>query len=207
MIISCFGLQSFIVTLPTVISNSEHLIPNSIPWLSIFERAYEKPYLLQKILLEYNLSPAELLQVSIKPQQKSEPYCRKILFKDSTIEVMLANWAFNATASPHNHGASQGLIWFAQGDFYEQHFLFNNQRLTPNGDPIDYRENSVVRVDTLDIHSCCPVKTGLSLHLYCPPIHGMRVWDIINKRTLEVEANCGAWIPEDQKLILKEAIW
>ena len=180
---------------------------DSIPWLSIFNLCYDNPQHLGSTLIRYGISAAELLKISEKPIHPSEPYGRKILFKDSKIEVMLAQWSYQAMAHPHNHGHSQGLIWFAFGDFFEQHFLFRDQNLIPQGEPLFYKEGAVAKVIENDIHSCCPVTEGLSLHLYTPPIDQMKVWDSINKKTLTLANQCGAWIPENNHLILNSTSW
>lgn len=180
---------------------------NPIPWVEIFHQAYENPGLLRDSLSHLNFDPATLLKLSIQSTTSTEAYGRKILYKDSNIEVMLARWSFQAMAQPHNHGHSKGLIWFVMGNFFEQQFLFKNRELKPKADPNPYFENQVVRVGEDDIHSCCPQTTGLSLHLYVPPIKEMRVWDQLNKKTLVVADNCGAWIPSDSNLIIKEIPW
>ncbi len=43
----------------------------------------------------------------------------------------------------------------------------------------------------------------LTLHLYAPPISGMKVYDLEKCAACVVSDDCGAWWPEDQKQRLK----
>lgn len=175
--------------------------------MKIFHQAYENPSSLRDSLRQLNFDSSTFLNLSIPSTQSTEAYGRKILYKDSNIEVMLARWSYQSMAQPHNHGHSKGLIWFVLGNFFEQQFLFRNGELKPKAEPTPYIENQVARVETGEIHSCYPQTTGLSLHLYMPPIKEMKVWDRINKKTLIVADNCGAWIPTNPKLIINEIPW
>jgi len=178
-----------------------------IPWLDVFNQSYIYPEHLPNILAKYNLSLKALLALRKNSTDAFEPYGRKIIYKDHRIEVMLACWSYQAMALPHNHGNSKGLIWFVQGDFTEQHYIFNHNHLQKITQAFYYQENSVVRISENEIHSCCPDSTGLSLHIYSPPITNMKVWDEENKQTLTVAPECGAWVPENKNLILSEVKW
>ncbi len=187
---------------------ASRLVPYSdLPWLSLFNQTIDQPQNFPALLTSYGVDIAMLSSIAEKPNDVSEAYGRKVLFKNNEIEVMLASWAFHAMALPHNHGASKGLIWFAEGDFSEQHYRFQNGELHKQGPAVKFGENQVVRVDSNDIHSCRPEKTGLSLHIYSPPIEQMKVWDLDSKRTLTVSDNCGAWIPKNLNLIVSETAW
>jgi cysteine dioxygenase len=135
-----------------------------------------------------------------------EPYGRRVLFSSPESEVMLATWTEAAECSPHDHGFSNGLVWLVTGRFIENHYFFDGSlRL------IDSRAHnelsSIVSVDQRDIHSMYAPRGGISLHLYNPPIHKMKVYDSLNRRTLTVNDECGAWIPVDQKLIVDVNSW
>jgi predicted metal-dependent enzyme (double-stranded beta helix superfamily) len=186
----------------------KHLLSiQDLDWTEIFELCIDIPHLLPKHLESLGISLQVLQRWAAPSPVNGEPYSRKILFKATHIEVMLATWSNKAISSPHNHGSSQGLIWFAQGSFSEQSYSFKNQNLDPIGKAVHFSENTVVKVNSGDIHSCGPEADGLSLHLYAPPIHKMRVWDISQKRTLTVANESGAWIPSDSQLILSSANW
>lgn len=177
-----------------------------LPWLKIFSQTIDQPQSLPAALAEHGLTLDQLFLFSKKSEDASEPYGRKLLFNNDEIEVMLACWSEKAAASPHNHGHSQGLIWFARGYFSEQHFRFQDRELKKT-ELRQYPEGHVVRVDGNDIHSCSPNETGLSLHIYSPPIHQMKVWDAKHRKTLIVADHCGAWVPKNKELILSETAW
>lgn len=180
---------------------------NEIPWLKIFNQTMDQPQALPAVLAGYGIDTYHLASVAQKSTDLSEAYGRKVLFQSHDVEVMVALWSYQAMAAPHNHGASKGMIWFVQGNFSEQQYRFQNRSLIQHEAPQFYQENQVVTVDFNDIHSCCPETVGLSLHIYCPPIHKMKVWDLANKRTLTVADNCGAWVPRNPNLILSETAW
>ncbi len=180
---------------------------SKIPWLNIFNQTIDQPETLPVLLGNHGVKAFHLAKLAKESLNATEAYGRKIIFKNDEIEVMLAKWSFKAMAAPHNHGSSKGLIWFAQGNFQEQHYQFKNKNLMQVDRAQFYFENQVVTVEQSDIHSCQPETVGVSLHIYSPPIHDMKVWDSEKKRTLIVADNCGAWIPENKDLIISEKIW
>lgn len=180
---------------------------SEIPWLKVFNQTIDQPQTLPALLAEYGVDAFHLAKLAKKSPNSNEAYGRKVLFKNQEIEVMVAEWSYKAMAAPHNHGTSQGLIWFARGDFYEQHYRFQNRDLVEIEKPQFFKENQTAAVGSSDIHSCSPATTGLSLHIYSPPIHKMKVWDQKSKRTLTVADECGAWVPDDPAFILAESVW
>jgi hypothetical protein len=48
---------------------------------------------------------------------------------------------------------------------------------------------------------------GVSLHVYVPSITAMAVFDRERRETLVLDDDCGAWIPEDPKLIRGRTAW
>lgn len=180
---------------------------SEVPWVKIFTQTIDQPQALPAVLAGYGIDAFRLAEIAQDSPHASEAYGRKVLFKNEEVEVMLAKWTYQSMAAPHNHGTSQGLIWFAQGNFREQHYHFKNHALTQEQSSQIYSENEVVTVEPNDIHSCQPETVGLSLHIYSPPIHHMKVWDQEKKRTLTVADECGAWIPENKNLIVSEKNW
>jgi hypothetical protein len=57
--------------------------------------------------------------------------------------------------------------------------------------------------------STTPMRTsgGLTLHVYVPGVHAMRVYDRASRATLEVADGCGAWVPADHSLIVRRWPW
>lgn len=176
-------------------------------WLEIFDQCIDHPTVLPNRLESLGVTVSILKTLAAPRPVSGEPYSRKILFKSKDMEVMIANWSMKTVSSPHNHGASRGLIWFVDGSFAEQNFIFRNQDLVHVDDSVLYKENSVVKVVSSDIHSCGPESEGISLHLYSPPINKMKVWDCDQRRTLTVADDCGAWVPSNSQLILSSVNW
>jgi hypothetical protein len=57
------------------------------------------------------------------------------------------------------------------------------------------------------IHDLHAYDDGLSLHVYVPRIHGMRVYDRMSRATLRVADDCGAWVPRRPEAILERRPW
>lgn len=134
------------------------------------------------------------------------PYSRVVMSSDLECEVMLARWSRNATCAPHDHGTSEGFVFFLEGRFEETAYSFQDGRLIRGGS-IWHSENSSIAVNKGEIHSCVCVDEGLSLHIYFPRISRMTVYDVAKNRTLVVSDECGAWIPENQCQIIEEHTW
>src|SRR5690349_15534758 len=120
-----------------------HASPIEIPWSEIFSKTIGQPLSLPKVLAEFGITKMQLLSLGQKSLSPSEPYGRKILFHDAEIEVVLASWSLCSMASPHNHGAARGMIWYVQGHFIEQHYRFKDRQLVKSGGPRSYQEGDV----------------------------------------------------------------
>ena len=158
-----------------------------------------------EIFARSGITTHTLKLLSLYPQA-GEPYGRRVLYQSAEYEVMLATWTPGAECAAHDHGFSNGLVWLAAGQFIENHYRFDGQlNLTESH---RYNEaSSIVSVNERDIHSMRAPSGGISLHVYSPPIHGMKVYDAVGQRTLVVSDDCGAWVPADQKLILDVRSW
>lgn len=176
-------------------------------WLTILNQSLLEPVKLPLLLEQNDITVDKLTRLARASSNTNEPYGRQILFKSPEVEVMLAKWSYQASASPHNHGFSKGLIWFLAGDFNEQQFEFKQGYLEEVGAPTFFKQGQVAAVVPSDIHSCSPLKEGISLHLYSPAIQKMKVWDAKNQETLTVADECGAWVPQNADLIVKRVKW
>ncbi|GEM_PF-1622253 len=138
-----------------------------------------------------------------------EAYGRKILFSSPQYEMMLASWGAGAVCAPHDHANSFGAVWLVEGGFLEQHFALRplEGRLSLVSPAIFYRENSVILVSPGDIHSMQALSSGMSLHIYSPPVCGMRIFDAAGRRTLTLADDCGAWIPQNPAKIMSQIAW
>lgn len=162
-----------------------------------------------KDLISLQNSPTEILKYLARngfdlkklseliPTNETEfPYARKIIGFSANCEVMIARWAKNKECAPHDHGQSKGWVFFLKGNFTEKLYQFKNDQLMPCG--LEHRPESFTsEIQTSDIHSCICDESGLSLHVYFPPIHHMKVYDLKQKKTFTVGDHCGAWLPNE----------
>lgn len=147
------------------------------------------------------------LKAFSKPAGPSEPYSRCVLTKPTDdVEVMLARWSSDKACSPHDHGFSRGWVFYLEGTFSETSYTWNNQDLSVSK-TVKHDQGTHTEVETEEIHSCVCDSSGLSLHIYFPRIQGMRVFDLLEKRTLVVRDHCGAWIPAEPSDCVKETKW
>ncbi|MGZ3722644.1 MAG: cysteine dioxygenase [Bdellovibrionales bacterium] len=175
-------------------------------WSQVCDNLFAKPGQARLIFQQSGVT-AELLSSLQNPPRATEPYGRRVLFSSGKFEVMLASWREGAECLPHNHGFSQGLVWLVEGTFVENHFEFKDGGLNLIETSLHGAASTIVPVDEPDIHSMRAPHGGLSLHVYCPPIHLMKVYDPENYRTLVVSDDCGAWIPADKTLIVDVKPW
>lgn len=147
-----------------------------------------------------------LRALAAKPAE-GEPYGRKVLFRSDILEVMVADWAPNTECAPHDHDTASGVVWLAEGAFIEKHFRSTDTGLVPAEEGRLLPARSVMRVNSGVIHSCRSVGTGLSLHVYWPPILKMRVYDLRGRETYVVNGEGGAWLPNDPSTVLERLKW
>jgi predicted metal-dependent enzyme (double-stranded beta helix superfamily) len=143
----------------------------------------------------------EQLRQIIPSGEPARPYSRRILHLSKDCEIMLAQWAPGMECAPHDHGSSGGFVHFLKGDFVEKHYELKDGVLRETTSR-QIAAGEIVKVQPGEIHSCFSRDGGTTLHIYTPPIDGMRVFDIVNKQILTVHSSAGAWLPQPEELIL-----
>jgi len=187
------------------VQNSEDAAKSIWDWSEITQKLAGQFEKTRELLSSFDVS-AEKLKPLRAVATTAEPYGRKVLFRSEKFEVMLASWTQGAECAPHDHGFSRGVVWLVDGDFVEMHYDLQ-QDLKTVGKGILRPEGSFLRVTPGDIHSMVASNGGLSLHIYTPAIHRMKVYDQAQRRTLTVSDDCGAWIPLDTTQILDQEPW
>lgn len=129
------------------------------------------------------------------------PYSRKIIYSGPLGEAMVAHWVEGAECLAHDHGEAMGIVTVLEGEFYEQSFLLADS-LRALGKAKRIQEGDFMPVDARDIHSLKAAREGTTLHFYAPPIRRMKVYDQNSRTIYTVSDSCGAWIPDDESLIL-----
>lgn len=177
---------------------------SSINWSALITEISKDFSKTREILKAAGLNSETLSTLSVAPES-NVPYGRRILYKSENFEVMLATWAPHRECAPHNHGYSNGAVWLVKGSFIENHYNFKNT-LIPTKIRL-CREDSLLDVDSEDIHSMSTTGHGISLHIYSPPIHDMKVYDTHMQATLTVTDDCGAWVPMETSKIVGRVEW
>jgi cysteine dioxygenase len=175
---------------------------NHWDWASITAALEPRFEHARTILTQAGVNETSLRALSVPPV--SDPYGRKVLFRSEKFEVMLATWASGAECAPHDHGDARGIVWLVEGDFTETHYELT-ENLTVIGKPLSRPAGTLLRVTPGDIHSMVAHKGGMSLHIYTPSIHDMKVFDTEKRRTLVVTDDCGAWVPHPSQIVSEEA--
>ncbi|MGZ3693976.1 MAG: cysteine dioxygenase, partial [Bdellovibrionota bacterium] len=143
----------------------------------------------------------ESLSLAAPLPPEDEPYSRKIIYNGTLGDVMVARWRKGARCLPHDHGGAHGLVTVLMGEFFEQPFTAG-EHFAPFGPELRFAQGDIEAVVSTEIHSLRAVTEGVTLHLYSPPIRGMKVYDEDDRIIYTVADNCGAWIPSDKNLIL-----
>lgn len=138
--------------------------------------------------------------------ERGEPYGRALLAADADAELLVMSWAAGRPCAPHDHGSSRGLIRVLEGALVETHYRRGADGLVVSGRR-ELAAGQVVEVGLGEIHSMCARGPARTLHLYRPPIHAMRVWDLAARRLLVVDDAHGAFVPRDPRHIVDAQPW
>jgi predicted metal-dependent enzyme (double-stranded beta helix superfamily) len=121
-------------------------------------------------------------------------------------EVMLAAWRRNGLSAPHDHGLARGFVVILEGEFLETTYRFDGADLQAYARH-EHTTGDLLEAGPGQIHDLHARDGGLSLHVYVPRIHGMRVYDRASRATLRVADDCGAWVPKMPEAILERRAW
>ena len=135
-----------------------------------------------------------------------EPYGRELVYQTDQGEVMLAGWAAEGRSAPHDHGGAHGFVIVVAGRFSETSYRFDGRELWPLAGR-ELAAGDVLRSAPGVIHDMQARERGLTLHLYFPAIHAMRVYDRLARATVRVTGACGAWLPREAALVLERRFW
>lgn len=127
----------------------------------------------------------------------ARPYGRRVLWAHAGVEVMLATWTRGRWCAPHDHGGALGVVRVLAGRGQHRRWSLaaGSLRITSTEPLVAGAE---LCCDATLIHSMgdddgdVPLRT---LHAYAPSLPSMTVYDLEATRTLDVDGNCGAWVP------------
>ncbi|MCX7570294.1 cysteine dioxygenase family protein [Tumebacillus sp. DT12] len=134
------------------------------------------------------------------------PYGRKMIYKSDDVEMLVMNWSNHMDCAPHDHGSSMGWVSVLEGE--STHILYD---LDEDGVPVE----KVTRLEATGTHVYAGEKmihamgnhsdgSLVTVHVYSPPITGMKVYDLEKCAVCIVSDDCGAWWPEHDRQILQE---
>lgn len=136
----------------------------------------------------------------------AHPYARRVLHHSDRGEVMLAAWRRGGLSAPHDHGRARGFVVILEGRFIETAYRFDGVDLRATARH-EHGAGDLLEAPPGQIHDLQARDDGLSLHVYVPRIHGMRVYDRVSRTTLRVSDDCGAWVPRTPEAILERRPW
>lgn len=134
-----------------------------------------------------------------------KPYYRKLLYQDDEVELLVMNWS-ELECAPHDHGSSHGWIQVLNGTTVNTIYEVSENQL-PKELFTEYQEQGkFLFAPKKSVHKMKDAGgTDLvTLHLYSPPITGMKVYDLETCAACVVSDDCGAWWPEEQRQKVKE---
>lgn len=158
---------------------------------------------LYKALIQLNIQKEELMPL-IK-EDRSKPYYRKLLYKNEHLELLVMNWS-DLECAPHDHGYSFGWIQVINGVSRNTVYKVKGEALPSELFTELKREGKTFFAPKFGVHKMAEAgNTGLiTLHLYAPPITGMKVYDLEKCAACVVSDDCGAWWPDDLRQQVKE---
>lgn len=142
---------------------------------------------------------------SLTEADEGKPYYRKLLYKNEEVELLVMNWS-QLECAPHDHGDSQGWIQVLSGISINSVYEVNRNGLPKELFNEYHHQGKFFYAPKKGIHKMqASDDTNLvTLHLYSPPITGMKVYDLQKCAACVVSEDCGAWWPDEQHQKLKE---
>lgn len=158
---------------------------------------------MKEALVKINMSVDELkplLQAS-----PGKPYYRRLLYKSEGVELLVMNWS-DVECAPHDHGDSHGWIHVLNGTSVNSVYELESNNLPKELFKEFHHEGKLFYAPKKGVHSMQADGSGglITLHLYSPPISGMKVYDLEKCAACVVSDDCGAWWPDEQLQKIKE---
>jgi hypothetical protein len=174
-------------------------------WLSRIVAAVAEPSQLVRALQEF--PPGQLPAAPVAAPGAG--YGRALLHQDARLELMHAGWETGGRAEPHDHGAGRGAVLVLSGHFVETVWRLEARGGSQPQTDVqlcavmrrEHETGSVMEVEPQLIHSLEACAPGATLHVYAPPVTGMRVYDREKQQRLTLSDECGAWLPSDARQV------
>ncbi|MBH0168041.1 MAG: cysteine dioxygenase [Bacillota bacterium] len=136
---------------------------------------------------------------------ESKPYYRKLLYQNENVELLVMNWS-QLECAPHDHGSSHGWIKVLNGSSENTVYEIGENGLPSELFRTTHAKDKIFFAPKKGIHKMMAEENTdlVTLHLYSPPISGMKVYDLEKCSVCVVSDDCGAWWPDEQRQKLKE---
>jgi cysteine dioxygenase len=136
---------------------------------------------------------------------EGKPYFRRLIYQNDEVELLVMNWS-QLECAPHDHGESQGWIQVLTGTSLNTVYEVNENGLPTELFEEFHHKGAFFYAPRRGVHK---MKAGeekelVTLHLYSPPITGMKVYDLEKCAVCVVSDDCGAWWPDELKQKIKE---
>ncbi|MFC7371940.1 cysteine dioxygenase [Fictibacillus iocasae] len=134
-----------------------------------------------------------------------KPYFRKLLYKSEDVEMLVMNWS-DVACAPHDHGDSHGYIHVLEGESVNTVYEVDEGGLPSELFVKVQKSGQVLYAPRKGVHKMQAAGGGrlVTLHLYAPPISGMKVYDLEACAVCVVSDDCGAWWPEETRQKVRE---
>lgn len=126
--------------------------------------------------------------------------------KNEKMEIYLMYWPPHSKSFPHDHGASFGVGTVISGKLTEVRYeldawgfpQFKSEASAPAGSTFHIARGEI---HALENRTDQPL---ITLHVYVPPIKGMKTYDLDMRVIRVVRDDCGAWRPNQEHQIIAE---
>lgn len=151
---------------------------------------------MREALININITVDDMEHILQSPNEK--PYYRKLLYKSEEVELLVMNWS-ELECAPHDHGNSQGWIQVLNGTSVNSVYEVDGNTLPRELFKQYHQRGRFFYAPKKGVHKMQAAdERGLvTLHLYSPPITGMKVYDLEKCAACIVSDDCGAWWPEE----------
>lgn len=136
---------------------------------------------------------------------EGKPYYRRLLYQNDEVELLVMNWS-QLECAPHDHGNSQGWIQVLNGSSLNSVYEVNEKGLPSELFEEYHQKGKLFYAPIKGVHKMKAAGGSdlVTLHLYSPPISGMKVYDLQKCSVCIVSDDCGAWWPEEMHQKIKE---
>ncbi|TXC93041.1 hypothetical protein FS935_02275 [Metabacillus litoralis] len=160
---------------------------------------------LKESLQRLDIKFEDLQHLLVNSDTAGKPYYRKLLFKNDYLELLVMNWS-ELECAPHDHGQSCGWIQVVKGAAKNTVYEATGSYLPLELLTEIQEEGNMFFAPYKGVHKMAVSQDSklVTLHLYSPPITGMKVFDLEKCATCVVSDDCGAWWPDEQVQKVKE---